>query len=63
MIQYSPKPSKNVCIPLQDRVLVPGGALSTYTYGEVSPIFLGQDIVKSDIFGSKENLNYVHDIF
>ena len=33
----------------------PGGALSTYTYGEVSPIFLGQNIVKSDIFGSKEN--------
>ena len=32
-----------------------GGALSTYTYGEVSPIFLGQNIVKSDIFGSKEN--------
>ena len=40
-----------------------GGALSTYTYGEVSPIFLGQDIVKSDIFGSKENLKYIHDIF
>ena len=32
-----------------------GGALSTCTYGEVSPIFLGQNIAKSDIFGSKEN--------
>ena len=30
-----------------------GGALSTCTYGEVSPIFLGQNISKSDIFGSK----------
>ena len=32
-----------------------GGALSTCTYGEVSPICLGQNIAKSDIFGSKEN--------
>ena len=39
------------------------GALSTCTYGEVSPIFLGQNVAKSDIFGSIENLNYVHDIF
>ena len=31
----------------------PGGALSTCTYGEVSPIFLGQNIAKSDIFGSR----------
>ena len=30
-----------------------GGALSTCTYGEVSPIFLGQNISRSDIFGSK----------
>ena len=34
---------------------IPRGALSTYAYGEVSPIFLGQNIVKSDFFGSKEN--------
>ena len=39
------------------------GALGTYTYGEVSSIFLGQNVAKSDIFGSKENWNYVHDIF
>ena len=32
-----------------------GGALSIHTYGEVSPIFLGQNIVKGDNFGSKEN--------
>ena len=31
----------------------PRGALSTSTHGEVSPIFLGQDIARSDIFGSK----------
>ena len=31
------------------------GAFSTCTYREVSPIFLGQNIAKSDIFGSKEN--------
>ena len=31
----------------------PRGALSTSTYREVSPIFLGQNIVKSDIFASK----------
>ena len=31
------------------------GAFSTCTYGEVSPIFLGQNIAKNDIFGSKEN--------
>ena len=30
-----------------------GGALSTSTYREVSPIFLGQNVAKSDIFGSK----------
>ena len=30
-----------------------GGALSTCTYGEVSPIFLGQNVAKNDIFGSK----------
>ena len=32
-----------------------GGALGTCTYGEVSPIFLGQNVAKSDILGSKEN--------
>ena len=32
----------------------PGGALSTSTCGEVSPIFLGQNIAKSDIFGSNK---------
>ena len=31
----------------------PQGALSTSTYGEVSSIFLGQNIAKSDIFGFK----------
>ena len=31
------------------------GPLSTCTYGEVSPIFLGQDIAKNDIFESNEN--------
>ena len=30
-----------------------GGALSTCIYGEVSPIFLGHNIAKGDIFGSK----------
>ena len=37
-----------------ERKVGPGGeALSTSTYGEVTPIFLGQNIAKSDIFGSK----------
>ena len=40
---------------LKKNVLSPGGGIQHITYGEVSPIFLGQDIVKSDIFGSKEN--------
>ena len=31
------------------------GGGTQHIYGEVSPILLGQDIVKSDIFGSKEN--------
>ena len=31
-----------------------GGALSTCTYGEVSPIFLDQNVTKSDIFGPNE---------
>ena len=36
------------------KVVIPGGgAHSTSTYGEVSPIFLGQNIAKSDIFGFK----------
>ena len=34
-------------------ILPPGRALSTCTYGEVGPIFLGQNIAKSDSFGSK----------
>ena len=48
---------------LNSKLIPGGGALSTCTYGEVSPIFLGQNVAKSDIFGSIENFNYVHDIF
>lgn len=40
-----------------------GGALSTCAYREVSPIGLGKNMVKNDIFGSEQNWNYVHDIF
>ena len=32
----------------------PTGALGTCTYSEVSPIFLGQNIAKSDILGQNE---------
>ena len=31
-----------------------GGALDTFTYGEVSPIFLGQNVAKSFFLGPKK---------
>ena len=45
------------------RKIYPGGALRKCTYGEVSPIFLGLNISKSNIFGSKITESHGHDIF
>ena len=40
-----------------------GGIQHMRIRGGKSDIFLGQTIAKSDIFGSKENWNCVHDTF
>ena len=40
-------------ISFDQLVEISGGALSTCTYGEISLIFLSQNIAKSDIFGTK----------
>ena len=48
------------------KVRKPGGGGGTQhmhiRYGEACPIFLGQNIAKSDIFGSRQ-IKYVHDLF
>ena len=41
------------CLQITRMIYSQGRPLSTCTYGEVSPIFLGQNAAKSDIFGSK----------
>ena len=42
--------SLHICVPGESKA---HRALSTSTYGEVSPIFLGKYIANSDIFRSK----------
>ena len=54
-ISYSVIPSKGVTNLNWILTIIPGGAFSTCTHGEVSPIFLAQNIAESDIFGSKED--------